>query len=66
MRGAGIPSVQKKVFIVCANPIGSASFSHAIADSAAKGLALAGHEVALRRCWRNGIEIDGLPALRRR
>jgi hypothetical protein len=51
VRGAGLPGVQKKVFIVCANPIGAASFSHAIADSAAKGLATAGHEVALRRRW---------------
>ena len=69
-RGEGLEGVQKKVFIVCANPIGSASFSHAIADSAAKGLAMAGHEVALRTFgWRDdscahrdGIAIHGLPA----
>ena len=36
--------MQKNVFIVCANPIGS-SFSNAMADTAAKALLSSGHQV---------------------
>ena len=40
----GRPGVRKKVFLVCANPIGG-SFSNAIADSAVRGLQASGHEI---------------------
>ncbi|EKX36421.1 hypothetical protein GUITHDRAFT_89996 [Guillardia theta CCMP2712] len=54
----GRPGIQKKVFIVCSNPVGS-SFSNAIADSAEKGLLASGHLIRRINLYSMPSEVGG-------